>query len=211
MSYYPPLLGERLYIGRVLKHQNSNEWHAEACEFIEAIPGGIKGKRVLDFGCGPGAMSYLMWLFGAQAVDGVDSSAMRAWAKRHYPRGPNFIDSPEGKYDVIVCSHVIGHLDWPHLRLTGLLDYLTPDGVVAVLNPNALNTYARALPNWLKRYKHDPTLRYHFSKSQMDALMQHSGMHCISWYRTGKRWGRLPAMFSCPLFGAFYGRSQHDT
>jgi len=72
-------------------------------------------ERVLDFGCGPGALLYFLWELGVEA-DGIDFSA---YAKRSAPPQVREririmgVDEPiptDKTYDLVVCREVLEHL-----------------------------------------------------------------------------------------------------
>jgi len=88
--------------------------------------------RVLDFGCGNGVLSYWMHChgFGSAAVRGVDISKTGVQqAVRNFSRpGLEFdVADPatgrglEGRYDVVVSSHVLEHIPDPGRTLERLL------------------------------------------------------------------------------------------
>lgn len=72
-------------------------------------------KRVLDFGCGPGALLYFLWELGVEA-DGIDFSE---YAKRSAPPqvqdrirvlGVDDAIPTDQKYDLVICREVLEHL-----------------------------------------------------------------------------------------------------
>jgi SAM-dependent methyltransferase len=85
--------------------------------------GDVKGKRVLDLGCGDGVLSYLLTRRGARVV-GVDYSflALRFGQEQFARRGLAFdcveasayyLPFPNDSFDCVVSSDVIEHLDNP--------------------------------------------------------------------------------------------------
>jgi 2-polyprenyl-3-methyl-5-hydroxy-6-metoxy-1,4-benzoquinol methylase len=72
-------------------------------------------KRVIDMGCGPGALMYLLQEVGVTA-DGIDFSAT---SKEIAPRGVadriqigsiTEIDLPDNSYDLVICREVFEHM-----------------------------------------------------------------------------------------------------
>jgi SAM-dependent methyltransferase len=72
-------------------------------------------KKVLDFGCGPGALLYLLWELGVDA-EGIDFSD---YARRSAPAEVRDkirvlrVEEPlplDGVYDLVICREVLEHL-----------------------------------------------------------------------------------------------------
>jgi len=100
------------------------------------------GSRVLEVGCGLGD---LVACFDASRRVGIDiSSAMIDIAKRRHPDVEFFVADveedalPEGPYDAIVLSEVIGHLDDIERALDRLAPLLSPNGRLIVTYYNFL-------------------------------------------------------------------------
>jgi len=104
----------------------------------------VKGKRVLDAGCGTGYGSELLAREGAAEVVGVDvDEAVVEAAQRVAPDGASFAtaDLRElppglGDFDAVVCFEVLEHLDEPETALDALAAVLRPDGLLVVSSPN---------------------------------------------------------------------------
>ena len=104
------------------------------------------GARVLDLGCGSGALGeYLAQTRGATS-DGVTLSEAEAnHARPHYRRV--VVDNLETcdlrttfageRYDAIVCADVLEHLSRPERVLAACRELLTPAGRVLISVPNA--------------------------------------------------------------------------
>lgn len=115
------LLAERAYDGRHPKHWL---WASQNSFIIERIRA---GERVLDVECG--ASAYLLWMAERGAfVTGCDASPARiaqAGILMDHPRLRFQVrdvvrDPPAERYDVVICSHVIEHVDDPVAMLTSL-------------------------------------------------------------------------------------------
>lgn len=97
----------------------------------------LKGKRVLDLGCGTGVLSSYCVEKGCTSVDSVDiSSKMIQRAEERNPHTKiNYICTPieefEGRdnaYDVIVSSLAIHYIADYETLMKGLADWLKEDG-----------------------------------------------------------------------------------
>lgn len=111
---------------------------------LERVP--ASARRVLDVGCGTGALGReLKRRGGACEVFGVTHSEEEATeARRHLDgvlvRDLNEFDPREaGRFDCVVCSHVLEHLYRPERLLEALRDALAPGGRLVVALPNTLH------------------------------------------------------------------------
>ncbi|MEV6581219.1 class I SAM-dependent methyltransferase [Streptomyces sp. NPDC051582] len=135
--------------------------HVEAHSFLKAI-GDVKGRSVLDLGCGTGWYARRLSAQGAARVVGVDESqAMIACARRQLvprvtyvvgdARSP--IPALAGGFDVVTAMYVLPYMP----TRQALLDIcetarhaLRPEGgrfLVMTLNP-----HFSTQPNWYRRY-----------------------------------------------------------
>ncbi len=109
----------------------------------------VRGKRVLDAGCGTGYGSLLLAAAGAAQVLGVDLDANTIAAARQryvHPRVEFAIDNCEllaeaaGTWDVICCFENIEHLQSPERFLAQAAANLAEDGVLLVSTPDRADT-----------------------------------------------------------------------
>ena len=109
---------------------------------LEQIPQGV--RRVLDVDCGGGAMA--VWLKHERGceVTGITNSLAeaeqaRGCLDRVVMADLNTLDpQPLGRFDCIVCSHVLEHLIDAERLLMAFRDALSPEGVLVVALPNVL-------------------------------------------------------------------------
>ncbi len=103
----------------------------------------VRGKRVLDAGCGSGWGSELLLDAGAAMVVGVDvadeavEESKRRVPMAHFVRG-DLHDLPFARdnFDVIVCFEVVEHTHDAERSLDELVRVLSREGVLFVSSPN---------------------------------------------------------------------------
>lgn len=102
-------------------------------------------RRVLDLGCGNGALGAHLKRRAGREVVGVTFSEEEAREARGRLDEVLVCDLEEfdaagfGKFDCIVCSHVLEHLTRPEELLRRLRGSLTEEGVLVVALPNVLH------------------------------------------------------------------------
>ena len=110
------------------------------------------GKRLLDVGCGGGSFLQVFKKLGVE-VAGIEPSASAAAAARECGIDvftgtvEEYIakNGTDQKFDVILCSHVLGATPFPVETLDGMRQLLAPNGYIWVAVPNADSEYARKL------------------------------------------------------------------
>lgn len=137
--------GERLLAGDPLFAADFSR-HLVAYQFAQEC---VRGKRVLDAGCGDGYGTDLLAQTAARAA-GVDRSAETiATAGRRYQR-PNLeyrvceltrLAHLGERFDVVCNFQVIEHLVDPQPFLEQVRQVLEPGGCLIVTTPNRLNSF----------------------------------------------------------------------
>ncbi|HET7875195.1 MAG TPA: class I SAM-dependent methyltransferase [Methylomirabilota bacterium] len=124
-------------------------WHnaftAERYRRVLAALGALDGRRVLDYGCGDGALlAPLSRAVGARgAVHGFDPTpgALEFAERMLRARGlaatlhRDRADIPAASFDRIACTEVIEHVAEPEMLLKDLARLLRPGGIAVVTTP----------------------------------------------------------------------------
>lgn len=108
-------------------------------DFIDTRVGGLKGKRVVDVGCGGGILAESMALRGAQVL-GIDmSEAPLAVAKLHqlesgavleYRRitAEELAETEAASFDVVTCMEMLEHVPDPASTIRACAQMVKPGG-----------------------------------------------------------------------------------
>jgi SAM-dependent methyltransferase len=99
--------------------------------------------RVLDVGCGNGALTFPIAALGCEVV-GADvdgDSIARSRARNRFPNArfvhtDGSLASVDGVFDLIVCSEVLEHLVEPRPLVAAVRAKLAPGGLVFITIPN---------------------------------------------------------------------------
>lgn len=104
----------------------------------------LKNKIILDFGCGDGALAYLLWKKGAK-VYGVDNSeiAIDYAIEKHKKIKTNCyfllanyeIPFKENYFDFVICTDVIEHVLEPFRLLSEIKRVMKKDGYAIISTP----------------------------------------------------------------------------
>lgn len=194
-----------------------------------------KGARVLDVGCGTGAVSVQIREVAGATVIGLEPSAERAAACR--ARGIETIEAlfpsdaiPTGTFDAIVFTDVLEHLADPAVALIAAKQMLAADGVVIASVPNVAHWSVR-FDLALGRFEYKPYgimdathLRW-FTRQSLKRLfetcgfrVEHRTMAPGVWlpdYRHRRPWKWIPRVmrdrcvrFACRIWPGLFG-AQH--
>lgn len=132
-------------------------------DWILKSVGDSNGKRILDLGCGDGALSYLMAKKGAQVV-GVDNEplgielAQKNLEEVHMSARCNFVVAsayelpfPDKSFDFVVSCEVIEHVQHPEKMVAEAWRVLKPGGTFVLTTPYRLSEFPSD-PNHVKEY-----------------------------------------------------------
>lgn len=133
--------------------------------------------RVLDFGCGTGALVEKLRRAGVAHVDGLETSA-NARTLCQVNRGIGLLSSltevPSRSVDLITMIEVIEHLTNPLPDLCAIREKIKPGGLIFVTTPNRLGTRAR-VERGLWREARKKFHLFLFSAGSMESLLQRAG------------------------------------
>ena len=119
--------------------------YSNCVEIMRHACGGLKGKEILDLGCGDGVLTYKFVESGA-ICSGVDLSkiAIECARREHYLRNSmaefkcaSVYDTgyKNNSFDIVVCSDVIEHLKYPQKLLEEIKRILKPGGKALISTP----------------------------------------------------------------------------
>jgi malonyl-CoA O-methyltransferase len=105
---------------------------------VKYIPD-LSGKSVLDVGCGAGKFCVLAESQGASSIEGIDLSPEMIQHSMKACKYATFIASDissvaleKAKYDVVICSLVLAHIEVLDATLAKILESLKSDGILAL-------------------------------------------------------------------------------
>jgi SAM-dependent methyltransferase len=102
----------------------------------------LDGKSVADVGCGVGyLLSEIQNCFKPSSLSGYDFSAQAIeYSRRKFPDSSfdihDIYDTLPGTFEVIFCTEVLEHLEFPHKALAHLVAALSPGGMLILTVPN---------------------------------------------------------------------------
>lgn len=145
---------------------------------VELIERHVAPGALLDAGCWVGFLLDEARRRGWRAAGIEPSAYAAAYARQRLglevTRGDLFSVSPApGAFDAIVLGDVIEHLVEPGAALNRLAELLSPDGVIALVLPDAGSWIARALGS--RWWSVIPTHVQYFSRRSLRALLERHG------------------------------------
>ena len=169
----------------------------------------MKGKRLLDFGCGAGGFIDLAGEIAN--VYGLEKQAsLSEYFKEKGLKVYKTIQDLEGSFDIITMFHVLEHLKTPAAVLTELSEYLKDDGEIIIEIPNsddALLTLYKCRPfadftHWKCHlfYFNEKSLRLMFSQipvkiNYIKPVQRYGFANHMYWIIKGKKGGHVKWKF----------------
>lgn len=132
-----------------------NAYHQAHYEWILRVAGNIRGKKILDIGCGDGALVYLLAKAGGD-VTGVDNEETGLIYARenlqtmsqHTNLTSSFVNASayelpfeSESYDIVVSSEVIEHVTEPERLLKEAARILKPAGKIILTTPYRISEH----------------------------------------------------------------------
>jgi len=159
--------------------------------FLKDTIGPIKGKTILDIGCGGGLVSVPLCRLGAK-VTGIDADAQAIQVATQHAKAQNLsLDFIHGaaedlvaknkKFDIVMALEVIEHVQNPSLFVDLCAQLVKPDGLVifSTLNRNwksyALGIIAaERILKWVPQGTHD--WKKFIKPSELSKICENSGL-----------------------------------
>lgn len=123
----------------------------------------VRGKRVLDIGCGLGGFERYYLEQGAREVVAIDLSHPRMLGAQDYARSAlgqpplsfSEVDArrmafPDNTFDLIVSSNTIEHIFGVEAALHEIARVIKPDGLICLSFPQYNSPWGAHLGNWIK-------------------------------------------------------------
>jgi 2-polyprenyl-3-methyl-5-hydroxy-6-metoxy-1,4-benzoquinol methylase len=170
--------------------------HQDLVDFIKEVDVNPDAK-ILDVGCGLGGLAKLMRMSGFRDVHGVDWTDPAAVAQdalssyRQMDLNEQVLEEAiDSKFDLIVCSETLEHLERPAKVLRSMRHLLNDTGSIYVTVPNCANLFQRI--SWLAtgnsyRYRTEKPGEFGhislFPSNVMTTLLNRAELKCV---RKGK-------------------------
>jgi 2-polyprenyl-3-methyl-5-hydroxy-6-metoxy-1,4-benzoquinol methylase len=145
------------------------------------------GLKVLDYGCGIGTLRGELSRLGCDVTGADASGEILAAARTRHP-AMNFtpLEEAPADNDVVVSTHVLGHVPDPRRLLRDMHALLVPGGRLVMLVPNPAYTMGMLPANLMNDYCPDPTVQSCWSKSRIARELKDAGFTFISLRTTGE-------------------------
>lgn len=167
-----------------LRRGKGAEFEMEAAWIRRRLPD--RARRVLDIGCGGGA---LLATIGFERALGMDLQASGlAFTRRRFPNVPlvcgsaDRISLSDGSVDAITLQHVIEHLPDVGAALAEWARVLVPGGTLLIQTPNAAFVDPRVFD--------DPTHVHVFTKAELGEAVSAAGFEIHDLTTIGLPWFR---------------------
>lgn len=159
-------------------------------DLVAALPRPL--GRVLDVGCGEGAVGRLLLAQGASSVTGIEINSRAAAIAResleevHVGAVEEVLEGLQGEWDTLCCYDVLEHLVDPGLVLRSLSAHASPGAHLHVSVPNARHVSLltdlifRGTFGYTEWGHRDSTHLRWFTRRDIEALIEGNGWHVMS-------------------------------
>jgi 2-polyprenyl-3-methyl-5-hydroxy-6-metoxy-1,4-benzoquinol methylase len=154
---------------------------------------GFEPKTLLDVGCGNHSPTVTKDYFPEVAYDGVDNSDWNNTDSDKAKINKLFVinleesqaleaDIPENYYDVLICSHVLEHIERPYETLLTLLKKIRPGGIIYIESPNKRSmSLPSAKKSWYGihgclNFEDDPTHKTMIDSKKVEQITSGEGL-----------------------------------
>lgn len=153
--------------------------------------GGLKGKKVLDIGCGGGLVSEPLCRLGAN-VTGIDVQERLIEIAQAHAKEQNLnitykcteLDNMKGKFDIITLLEVVEHVDDPTALIKQATELLKPGGILVLSTLNRTlkslalgKVAAEYILRWVPNGTHD--WKMFIKPSELVGYAQKSGVEPV--------------------------------
>lgn len=192
------------YLERLAAYSDTKNCRADLARVLELVRP-APGLRVLDYGCGLGALCAELAAAGCVATGADAIPQMLAAAKERYPHVRFVgINDLQGEYDVVASVHVLGHVPDARRAIAGIYSLLSSGGRFVFCLPNPAFTMAMIPNNLANTYLPDPTAIRCWSARRLRRELASAGFVDIHI----EPFGELPALFPFqPLRSRFVGQA----
>jgi len=148
------------------------------CLSRSSISSSLRGWKIIDWGCGVGALVAALQHRGAEAV-GYDSDfeaidvGQKRWGANISVNSSYDLSLFQGQFDLLLLSHVVEHLSDIRQTLRGLLKVLRPGGFVFIEVPNCFGEM------FLPEMDTESHLHF-FSKQSLILLLEGLGVQVLT-------------------------------
>lgn len=167
----------------IRRYRQSKRWRLFPKEYMFHAMGDIRGKKILDFGCGEGELSTQLAKLGA-LVTGIDISpelieiANKRAELDHVAENVQFhvadvLKSPPqpAHFDILICYAVLHHVDI-NQTFPILLHAVKPGGLVIIVEPIALSPNLQKLRDALPVNKDASPGEHQINPSELSFILR---------------------------------------
>lgn len=167
------------YARKIDLFSNKKIWREEAHRALSCLDLN-SSHRLLDFGCGTGAMAYVAKRHWGVKYIGIETNkALSRIAKAHLMMGYRIVPSMEFVYEPFhgaIFHHSLAHVDDPVDVLKKVSAKISIAGKVVIVTPNSLYSRMMAPYNTLTGYQGDHTTKHFFDEGSLQETISLAGL-----------------------------------